>query len=382
MSNPEIKIQVDGCMPLGELISESKSPNKSVKRSAHVGNMFGADLILTSMGMDTLLVDANYGDRDKLYFPHLIVDESNQPQEIACPRTLSLVNATYDGTSLGAQCTRSIEMAFGNTVVYTDEEFVQSNRCAVETIVSVLLKDYGALFTRTVDSTGKPRDLVERPASIEDVFLLGECPAKGALIPNAMNILIDFVVEAMKYGTSGITHISGPTMVRYIGGIMPQMNAMYSLLVASGLPLPEKLNVRLVPAAGVKFVISAARSDALNEIISTIASLESITAVTKIAKKELALSGKKPVKADFDAITAPEKAVKSGLKALALDAPELFYTASPEANTPTYTSQYSAIRCGADGSPGSGLCIPALVLERPVDEITTKFELLDTIRRS
>jgi len=381
MKDPEILIQVDDSMPLGELLSENINPNVSIKRSAHIGNMFGADLILASLGMNMLLVDANYGERDRLYFPHLMVDELTEPVQIACPRTLSLVNTVNLGTPLNDACISSIVSAFGNTTVQSDSQFVGSNKQTVEQIVSELLPQFASQFTRTISSKGMPQDIFSLPGNVEDVLLLGSDPTKGAIIPNVMNILIDFVTEAINLGTDKITHISGPTMVKYINGIMPLMNAMYSVLVEAGMKLPEVLNVKLVPAAGVRFVVAASQTDDMEELLSLQADYRRVSSDVACAKKTLASSGVNASKAEFDTVCVPQKTAQTRLVLKLGSLPQLFFVGTPESNTPNYTSQYSAIRNGANGTPGAGLYIPARVTERPISEVTAEFKQLEQIRK-
>jgi hypothetical protein len=380
MKNPEITVQVDDTMPLGELLEEAKDPNMSIKRSAHIGNMFGADLILASMGMNMLLVDANYGDKDKLYYPQLIVDEHLDPVEVACSRTLSLANTASCGTSLNDLCVEALVKAFGNASILPDRSFVAANQELIERIVGVLLAENADMFTREIDSTGRPIALSRSPSNIDQVLLLGRERMTGAVIPNAMNILIDFVVESINKQTDSITHISGPTMVKYLSGIMPLINTMYEQLKRSGLGLPDVLKVRLVPAAGVRFVVSASQADTLDELIETQSALSDITSRVSIIKKELAMSGTKPRKQDFDAISAPQKSIERELGHLARGLPQLFYVDSPTSNTPTFTSQTTALRNGADGTPGSGLYIPSIALEQPISDVSARFKQLDILR--
>ena len=381
MKDPEILIQVDDTMPLGELLSENNDPDKSIKRSAHVGNMYGADLILASLGMNMLLVDANYGERDKLYYPHLRVDEASTPEVIACSRKLSLVNTTAEGIPLNEASIGSLNSAFGNTSVVADSDFVGANRQVVEQIVATLLPEFASQFTRVLTSTGIPENILLLPKTVNDVLLLGNDTSKGAILPNVLNILIDFVVEAINYQTDQITHISGPTMVLYINKIMPQMNAMYAKLVQSGINLPEILKVRLVPAAGVRFVVAASQASDMEELLALQAEYARISGVVAQAKKALAASNQKVTKVDFDLVVAPQKALQGVLQRKLASLPQLFFVALPEANTPTYTSQYTAIRNGADGTPGAGLYIPDRVLERPICEVTAEFKLLEQIRK-
>jgi hypothetical protein len=381
MKDPEILVQVDDSMPIGELLTENQDPNISIKRSAHVGNMFGADLILASLGMNMLLVDANYGERDKLYYPQFKVDEEKALEQIACPRTLSLANTTYAGQPLNSVSIASLADAFGNTSVVSDSQFVGNNGAIVEQIISTLLPQYSSQFTRSVASNGIPQEVIRLPKTIDDILLLGDDKSTGAIIPNVMNILIDFVTEAINYQTSFITHISGPTMVSYISEIMPLMNAMYEKLVNSSLNLPNILTVRLVPAAGVRFVVAASQAEDMDELLSLQAEYVQVLSDVSVAKKTLATSNVKATKSQFDQIVVPQKTIQEAIKRKLGSLPQLFYVASPVSNTPSYTSQYSALRNGADGIPGAGLYIPARVIERPISQITAEFKQLEQVRK-
>jgi hypothetical protein len=392
MNNPEILVRVDDSMPLGELLEENKDPNKSIKRSAHVGNMFGGDLILSALGMKMILVDANYGEKDKLYFPQFIVDETNPTEQVACPRTLSLANRHSDGRPLSDACIGSLADAFGNESIVSDAQFVEQYKDSATRILEVVLKykdrpevlpdPRKKLFTRQISSDGYPVGLTAQPKSVDDVLLYGSEPESGVITPNLVTILIDFVIESMKYQSDSITHISGPTMFVYLKSMRSQMNFLYQKLVEeSGLPLPNTLQVRLVPASGVRFVIAAAQADDLLEILALQAELTDIRASVAESKKQLAGSGVRATKADFNILSKPQKSAEQELARLLSQVPQLFFVASPETNTPTFTSQHTALRNGADGTPGSGLFIPDFVLERPIAEVSAQFAELDIIRK-
>ena len=256
-----------------------------------------------------------------------------------------------------------------------------SNKDLVEKIIVALLPGHSDLFTRLVSPSGTPVELRKKTQTLDDVLLLGDDSTKGAIIPNVLNILIDFALEAINYQTSSITHISGPTMVKYISCIMPLMNDMYSILFDSGLNLPNILRVRLIPAAGVRFVVAAAQASTLEEILSLQVEYNIVAKQVAISKRALAMSAVKPFKTDFDSILLPQRALKAQLQKKLGELPQLFFVASPESNTPTFTSQYSAIRNGANGNPGAGLYIPDRVLERPIAEVSAEFSQLDAIRK-
>ncbi len=376
--NQELRIQLDDSMPLGELLESAKN-GEAVKRSAHIGNMFGADLVQAALGMRMVLVDANYGQKDSLYFPQAIISPTAEPKIVAPADKLSFANSCLDGTPLNQFCLDSIVRAFGNTDVEADTEMLLKNRDTSEAILNILLPKFGYLFSRRVDSNGRPARISETPLTVGDIAVVGESITEGAVIPNEINILIDFVLEALRVGGSGITHISGPTMFIYIKSKLELLNAMYQELAASSLfELPDKLDVRLVPASGLRFVSSIAQREDLEEVISLEYEYTKLDSATKEATKALAKS-KLIGKETFDAVRKPMRDLQAKIGEKVCGLPGLLYVASPTANLPNYVSQFTAIEQGADGTPGSGLFIPDFMVEQPIAEVTGRFKTLENI---
>jgi hypothetical protein len=183
-------------------------------------------------------------------------------------------------------------------------------------------------------------------------MLLGENPERGMILPNEMNILLDFLMEAISYGTDSVAHISGPTMVNYVGKIMPAMNAMYQRLVDAGFDLPEQLKVKLIPAAGVRFVVGSDQRNQLDELLSGLSELDQVELSAARATKQLAAIVPKPPKAEFSELRAPAKNLAIQLVGKLAALPQLDFVASPESNNPVFTSQFTRFTHGCGRHSG------------------------------
>ncbi len=379
MKNPELIVELDDSMPLGELLEDARQ-GQPVKRSAHIGNMYGADLIQAAMGMRMVLVDANYGDRDELYFPHLVVNQDTDPVVVAPSDRLSMVNRTFDGQALNQFCVESLTRAFGNRNIVSDSDMLLANEELVCAVLDVLIKKFPAQFARRVDSDGRPRQSLVAPQDVEDLLLFGGDPKTGVVVPNEMNILLDFLLEAINFDTGSITHISGPTMFKYIQTKLDLLSRMYGSVIDSGVAdLPDRLNVKLVPAAGVRYVAKASQREELDALLALDEAYQVICGATKTIRKAMAATGKCN-KDDFSAGSSAERLIRSRLVEQFGSLAGLNYVKSSEKNFPNFTSQYSALEDGADGTTGSGLYIPKAAIEQPIRDVTSNFARLEKLR--
>jgi hypothetical protein len=70
----------------------------------------------------------------------------------------------------------------------------------------------------------------------------------GWLIPKAVTILTMAVIDALIYRTSEVYHLSGPSMVHYVGELDEVLQRLYQA-VAARLALPDRLLFNLAPTA-------------------------------------------------------------------------------------------------------------------------------------
>jgi hypothetical protein len=264
----------------------------SVMRSAHVGNARAYNLAIAELGIPMLLVDHNIVVQtpdqagDKNYLPGSIVTrESIEPLELSTIGGLALkTEVQFNGTPkqhVDELHVASLKAAFPDTEIFTNTEYLRNNESVVGEIIPISLDLRPDLFKRIAEDDGTVRqnDGAAKLVQTYGVLQLNDDPRteRGVLVPNEVDILINFVIEALETERDTQIHLSGPDMQNYMKDENKQaiLNTLYAAVrtrTSFGPKLPEEIDVKLVPTDNARFVTTEDRSPMLQQIFEVIRS--------------------------------------------------------------------------------------------------------------
>ncbi|MCA9313801.1 hypothetical protein KDA08_05835 [Candidatus Saccharibacteria bacterium] len=274
-----MKVEIEPNISLQQVKNEMQS-GTSVMRSAHVGNLRGYNLAIAQMEIPLLLVDHNKviqtpSDRDLIaggdanYLAGSIVTrEKVMPLKVSQLGGLSLRTEVTHPETGGLQFVdelhvSAIKEVFPATSVVTDTEYLRSQIDLAGEAVAIALQNYPELFKRVVEADGTVRTTTQAPMLYEKygILQLNDDPKteRGVLIPNDVDIVINFIIECIRSERSTQIHLSGPDMVQYLKGSASrdQLAALYNTIhteASFGTQLPEDIVIKLVPTAEARFV--------------------------------------------------------------------------------------------------------------------------------
>ena len=241
-----------------------QSEGYSVLRSAHAGNARLYNQVLANAGVQMLLVDHNVTGIDKNYMPESAITDQ-EPLVLAedmqvCSRTEVL--DPFDGTRkyLDELHAENLSAAFPGSRVVTNTEYLRANESIAAELFNICAEAMPELFKREIETNDTvTHRIVGQPAyRASDALQLQDNPRTdgGVLIPNEIDILINFVVEFLNTEQPTQYHLSGPDMISYINGIIPTLQKL-SAAVASRASfasmLPSTLQVEMVPGTAFRF---------------------------------------------------------------------------------------------------------------------------------
>lgn len=263
---------------LQDIVTEQQQ-GTSVIRSAHVGNARGYNLALAELGIPFLLVDhtivaSQPGQAgDKNYLPGSIVTlEGVNPLAVSGLGGLSLKTTvecpdTKAILPLDTLHTRAFQAAFPDTTIATNTEYLRSEEVLAQDVITTATQVAPELFTRKVEIDG-----TITPATVDDIkrygiLQLNDDPRteRGVLIPNEVDIVINFLIEAIKSGTDTQIHLAGPDMPGYMKkpetiSAITQLYQAAARRLAGKYTLPETAIVKLVPSHYAEFVTTQDRA--------------------------------------------------------------------------------------------------------------------------
>lgn len=384
-----ININIEANISLQEM-REQMDQGVSVMRSAHVGNARGYNLAVASIGIPMLLVDhtivAQAPDQpgDKNYLPGSIVTrESIQPLSIESIGGLALRTETICPDT-GAACfidelhTKSLKTAFPDTEVLTNTEYLRKNEQIANEVVAAAIATRPELFARFVTSSGTVRKDGAFAESITSVGILqlNDDPRReaGVLLPNEVDIVINFVIEALKSERDTIIHLSGPDMQQYIkdSNMRRTLSQLYQAVRSTasfGSRLPAELSVKLVPANCAAFVTTPDRLDKMARIFAIKKAQSDIKAERDTFFKSPAARDDSIKAAFLKDTQLQNKALGTELLEVAVETDELFI-GPREA---PYISQYDLLDQG-------DIAIPAENMQWSMTELGTLLKSLRKLR--
>jgi len=264
-----VTINIDANLSINELVEKIRE-GFDVQRSAHVGNLSAYNLTLADAGIPMLLVDQNQTGKDSNYYPELVMTREGMDQVAPFGRIVCRT-AVESGQFLDDMHIESIERALPDSTVYTNTSFLRENLDISEAVVGLGFQYGPEMFGRVSTAEG-----VMQPVSYEsvtglEIMQLADDPREAKVMrvmPNVLDIVICFAVQARNSGRDVIYHVSGPDMVKYIKKETAQINFFYDLLAQ--LPtmsdLPKKLRVEIAPGASAVLATTTAKKAELEAI--------------------------------------------------------------------------------------------------------------------
>lgn len=271
-------------------IKSAADSGVSVMRSAHIGNHRPYNLAIASLGIPMLLVDhtvvaqfpEEQGDRN--YLPGSIVTrEKITPLVVSGIGSLSLQTTVVSPENdevvfLDELHTQALRTTFPHTPIVTNCEYVRSEEAISQAVASVALAEFPELFTRVIERDGTIRKSAVGTnfAHLSDsygILQLNDDPhvERGVLLPNEVDIVLNFIIEALRSSRDTQIHLSGPDMKIYTE--RPKLQQLLSTLynavrdsVDFGSKLPDILTVKLIPADEARFTTTAQQAEQLHQL--------------------------------------------------------------------------------------------------------------------
>lgn len=379
-TNEQLQVIIDDTLSINDLVSR-QAQGFSVLRSAHVGNFSAYNLTIAESGIPVLAVDHNVTGVDRNYFPESVNTHSGSTL-IAATGKISCRAVALGGQFVDELQLDSVRKAVPSAAVFTNTDYVRANAAVVSEVVDLLLAEAPRYFDRLVmpnGSTARRPDAARLLGSYGIMQLQEDPRQEGAavLLPNMADILANFAIEALKTERAIQYHLSGPDMVKYIGGLLPDLNGLYARLRATasfGARLPAMLQVRLVPTAQAIFATTGQRRNQLDTLIAIYDAAQDELAELDARRKQFFTSDQandNGAKADLlNGQKRQRAAIETDLAECIALQPELL--CGP--GEPGFITQYDAL---AEG----GLYVPGTNRERTVGQLGTMSKTLKKIAK-
>lgn len=328
---PEDSLSIDGLVSLRER-------GYSVLRSAHVGNLSPYNMALAAAGIPILSVDHTVTGIDKNYRPELVVTQKESTAiaplgKLACRARVSGLPAGIDAYGNRApQYADQLHLeaargAIASADVFTNTEYMRRNEATAGEVVRRVMAESPELFERVVLADGST---VKRIGAVSlgltrQVLQLSDDPRaerEAILMPNALTILTNFIIESLESERSVQYHLSGPDMVRYIDRLRPEMEGLYARLkqtASFGRKLPDTLTVRLVPTVSARFATTSERAERLDALVETLLAAQTELEAIDARKRAFFSSGTPPDKGDKACFVAETNAQRASAEAEVAD---------------------------------------------------------------
>lgn len=379
-SSNNIEVIVDDTVSIDDL-ARLQAEGFSVLRSAHIGNLSPYNLALADAGIPILSVDHTITGVDTNYFPEQIQTQAER-QTIAPLGRLVCRTRSQDGRYLDDLHIAAVNTATPGANVYTNTAYLQAYQDVAGEIVGIAARNVPEVFNRLALPDGTTSKQANAGSMIGrfGVMQLSDEPRAertAVIMPNLLDIVANFVIEAIKSERATQYHLSGPDMCRYIGKLLPGLQDMYWLIRAVssfGDALPERLDVRLVPTAPAKFATTMARRPQLDRILASYQEVEAeMTALNGVRRNFFMspLATDLPTKTAFvSAMRGRQSSLEQEMAERIADIPELF----SEPGRPGFITQYDVI---AEG----GLYVPDVNRQLSMAELSVMSQGLKKITK-
>lgn len=369
----ELTIETDQNLTLSDLLQKQQE-GFSVMRSAHVGNARIYNQVLANAGIKMLLVDHNITGKDANYVPGSIVTqygaEQFAPNGVLSMRTEVSCPITGTDRYIDEIHQASLATAFSDAEVLTNTVYVQSNESIVSEVIDIFSVEMPELFTRYVETdqqrTGEGTGRFKVTAS--NMLQLQDNPRKdgGILIPNDVDIISNFVVEALATGQDMQYHISGPDMINYTAEERnrQRLQRMYELLgkTSFGAQLPPELTVVMPRGTDLWLAAPLSFRSHIDALLSSAEACDAFNDAARGARAEFFASenSKDPdqKQAFLNVQNEKRQSLEQVLQQAVYEMPNILV----DERTAPYISQYDTLQAG-------GLYVPRLTAELSFSEL-------------
>ncbi len=389
-ANRSFQIEINDHYTLNEIVAIHGAQETSIQRTPHTGNINLSHILHFELGLPAVLYDRNKGKLDGTFHPHMVVNQNGAEQisaddvlmthaRIDTPHNLSEDHSDLFplGSKVADAHTQAIRRIFPDVNISQYSEYLSENNQFVNDILQVVSRHYeGDLWKRWVEPDGNTKTM--RPETNTDaatqIYGVND-EEKGWIIANQINVLLMAAVEAKKYGTDRVYHVSGPDMYRYIDDMKGELDYLYST-VREKLPqhqLPRRLEFVVVPMANIRFVTHEQKSNATEELVSMWPVYKTMLQEKKDFFIDLRSSDKeKEEKAEEtkNYIRDRERPVLDAIQAQCKTCPELFFDTSQK----SHLTQYDLLN-----GYGHNLKIPKTLLDMPIKEINEMYKAYEKI---
>jgi hypothetical protein len=258
----------------------------AVMRSAHFGNWSPSNLSVAALGLRCVLVNTTMTGRDIVYHPTGVVVGRRFHPGLAAPGNALVVLSRVrrapnvpgveqffkQGANLATAHLDALGKAVPGSVIETYEDYLGRNADLAAAVLEIAADTAPTLWRRQVDRVRGVQEIGAPPRGWADVAPTGVLGWSGAtsgwLIPKAVIILTMAVIDCVTYRTPEVYHLSGPSMVDYIGELDPVLQRLYQA-VAGRLGLPDQLLFNLAPTALMTLGAPSCDRAALDRLIDT-----------------------------------------------------------------------------------------------------------------
>lgn len=241
----------------------------AVMRSAHFGNWSPSNLSVAAVGLRCVLINTTITGRDTTYHPAGVITGRRLHGGLARagnalvtlsrvrqpPKAVVLRPYFPLGANLASAHLDALAKAVPDAVLGTYADFLCEHEDLAAAVLEICTDHRPDLWQRRADVHRGVEDLggaPQRPRSWAELCAQGVVGFAGAtegwLIPKTLIILTMAVIDALAHRTSEVYHLSGPSMVQYIGRLGPDLQQLYQA-VAPRLALPQELIFNLAPTA-------------------------------------------------------------------------------------------------------------------------------------
>jgi len=242
----------------------------SVMKTPHVGNQHPSNLLCAALGFHIDMVTNTIGERDKNFHPQLRI-EGGASAPLYCGTVLTPLAAAPCGTPVEEYHMSSARRVFPRTTITTDVELLTSEPVLAERVMRKATEVVPRLWYRRVTACGQViKDSSWSYAEAAKAVFRFTDQSAGWLVPNAISILYTAIWQSLATGRDAVYALSGPDMVKYIGGLASNLSTMYDAVRREVPQLPEVLHVYVVPVAQCKLVSHRREADAVDAVVDVL----------------------------------------------------------------------------------------------------------------
>lgn len=362
-----------------------KESGVSVIRSAHVGNLSPYNLALAAAGIEVLSVDHNITGVDSTYVPEAVLRDGQSTTiarsgVVVCKATLDSASDTYlDDYHIGA-----VNELLPSATLTTNSAYLKMAEAVTSEIVDLTLLSHPHLYNRIVNSDGSTaRDnQAARLVAVYGIMQLQDdvkAETPSVMLPLMVDIVANFIIEALRSDQSEQYHLSGPAMVHYIQEKpkLQLLNDLYRSVkkhASFSDKLPDMLAVHLIPSTAARFVTTMKRGHLLDRLIEAYHDHQVGMSMLAGQRKTFFVTEKpdKPAIVNYNASENEQKNELSQAVAEKLaDIPEILAT-PPEDRS--FVSQYDALSEGGLYSAPINSSLSMAQLQKMYKDLKAIFE--------